>query len=922
VKKKSKPVPKAVNQPGQARPPALAETAALETGGAPPETTPREQPEETFASQQRLLDGLIEAVPDLIYFKDRESRFVRINEACVRKAGLTDVHAMLGKTDFDFFGERHARQAYEDEQRIISSGQPIINQEEREDWPDGRVTWATSTKLPLFDSHGKIIGIMGISRDITERKQTEEALARERNLLRAMFDILPDYIYLKDEQSRFIVCNNRRADNDAIQTTEELIGKTDADYFPPEQAARFRADELMVLGGTPLIDKEETIVRPSGRKEVILTTKLPFRDSTGKIVGVLGYGRDITERKKTEEKLQLFRALIERSNDSILVVDPATGRFLDVNESACLTLGYSRDELLALTVFDITMGVDRALFDSTRARMKKAGYAVLEVLHRRKDGTTFPVEVSLSPVTLEREYLVAIVRDITERKRAEESHARLANAVEHAAETIVITDIQGTILYCNPAFAKTSGYTCTEALGQNIRLLKSGKQDAGFYRRMWDVLEHGEIWSGRFINRRKDGTLYEEEATISPMRDDAGNIVNYVAVKRDVTREIQLETQLRQSQKMDAIGQLAGGVAHDFNNILGAMMIQAEMAAMVDNTPSEVREALHEIRAATEKAANLTRQLLLFSRRQVMQPRDLDLNEIVTSLVKMLQRIIGEDVRLQLELHPAPLIIHADAGMLDQVLMNLVVNARDAMSNGGRLVIETSEKTVDEDLARLNPDAVPGRYVGLSINDTGCGIPPEILPRIFEPFFTTKEPGKGTGLGLATVYGIVKQHKGWLKVYSEPGRGTNFQIFLPASAGTSADPAQPAARPKPRGGTETILLVEDEPAVRSLTRTILERRGYQVLEAANGVEGFSVWQEHRGAVSLLLTDLVMPAGVSGQKLARQIQAEKPGLKVIFTSGYSPEIAGRELELRSGENFLQKPCSPDQLLETVRRCLDG
>jgi CheY-like chemotaxis protein len=352
------------------------------------------------------------------------------------------------------------------------------------------------------------------------------------------------------------------------------------------------------------------------------------------------------------------------------------------------------------------------------------------------------------------------------------------------------------------------------------------------------------------------------------------------------------------------------------------MMIQAEMAAMVDNTPSEVREALHEIRAATEKAANLTRQLLLFSRRQVMQPRDLDLNEIVTSLVKMLQRIIGEDVRLQLELHPAPLILHADAGMLDQVLMNLVVNARDAMSNGGRLVIETSEKTVDEDLARLNPDAVPGRYVGLSINDTGCGIPPEILPRIFEPFFTTKEPGKGTGLGLATVYGIVKQHKGWLKVYSEPGRGTNFQIFLPASAATSADPAQPAARPKPRGGTETILLVEDEPAVRSLTRTILERRGYKVLEAANGVEGFSVWQEHRGAVSLLLTDLVMPAGVSGQKLARQIQAEKPDLKVIFTSGYSPEIAGRELELRSGENFLQKPCSPDQLLETVRRCLDG
>jgi PAS domain S-box-containing protein len=486
----------------------------------------------------------------------------------------------------------------------------------------------------------------------------------------------------------------------------------------------------------------------------------------------------------------------------------------------------------------------------------------------------------------------------------------------------MITDIHGTILYVNPAFEKTSGYPCAEALGQNSRLLKSGKHDAGFYRRMWDVLGHGEIWRGHFINRRKDGTLYEEEATISPMWDDAGNIVNYVAVKRDVTREVQLEVQLRQSQKMEAIGQLAGGVAHDFNNILGAMMMQAEMAAMVENTPSEVREGLHEIRAAAEKAANLTRQLLLFSRRQVMQPRDLDLNEIVNSLAKMLQRIIGEDVRLQLDLHPAPLIIHADAGMLDQVLMNLVVNARDAMPNGGRLVIETSEKTVNEDVARLNPDAVPGRYACLSVNDTGCGIPPEILPRIFEPFFTTKEPGKGTGLGLATVYGIVRQHQGWLNVYSEPGQGANFQIFLPASTATDAELKQTTARPKPRGGTETILLVEDEPAVRTLTRAILERRGYQVLEAANGVEAFNVWQEHRAAVSLLLTDLVMPAGVSGQQLARQIQAEKPDLKVIFTSGYSAEIAGRDLELRNGENFLQKPCGPDQLLETIRRCLDG
>jgi len=903
-----------------------AETPAARGGG----TTEPKHAEETYATPQRLLDSLIEAVPDLIYFKDRESRFIRINEAYVRRAGLADAYAAVGKTDFDIFGDQHARQAYDDEQQIIATGEPMINKEEREDWPDGRVTWATTTKLPMIDSGGKIIGIMGISRDITERKQTEEALARERNLLRMMFDVLPDYIYLKDEQSRFVVCN-WRTDNDTKQSAEELIGKTDADFHPPELAAQFRADELKVLAGTPLIDKEETITRLNGRKQVILTTKLPFRDSNGKIIGVLGYGRDITERKEAEEKLaaeqHLLNSLLTTTPDRIYFKDRQS-RFIKVNEAFTRMQEVSDPRtLLGKTDFDIFGGrhARQAYEDEQRIMATGEPMVSKEEQEDWPDGHVTWASSTKLPLRDNSGKIIGIVgisRDITERKHAEESHARLAKAVEQAAETILITDTDGTIVYGNPAFEKTSGYTCAEALGQNSRLLKSGKQDAEFYRRMWDVLVHGQTWSGHFVNRRKDGTLYEEEATISPVRDAANNVVNYVAVKRDVTREVQLEAQLRQSQKMDAIGQLAGGVAHDFNNILGAMMMQAEMAAMVENTPEEVREGLHEIRAAAERAANLTRQLLLFSRRQIMQPRDLDLNEIITSLAKMLQRIIGEDVQLQLHLHSAPLIIHADAGMLDQVLVNLAVNARDAMPGGGQLLIETSEKIVDEHMAGQNPDAAPGRFACFSVSDTGHGIPPEVMPRIFEPFFTTKAPGKGTGLGLATVFGIVKQHQGWLKVYSEPGQGTHFQIFLPASTATDAELARAAARPKPRGGTETILLVEDESAVRSLTRVILERHGYKVLEAVNGVEALHVWREQREAVALLLTDLVMPAGMSGQQLARQIHVEKPDLKVVFTSGYSAEIAGRELQLRSGETFLQKPFASDQLLETIRRCLDG
>lgn len=297
------------------------------------------------------------------------------------------------------------------------------------------------------------------------------------------------------------------------------------------------------------------------------------------------------------------------------------------------------------------------------------------------------------------------------------------------------------------------------------------------------------------------------------------------------------------------------------------------------------------------------------------------MNEVVTSLAKMLQRIIGEDVRLQLHLHATPLMTRADEGMLGQVLLNLAVNARDAMPKGGQMLIETAEKTVDESLARLNPDAAPGRYVCLIVSDTGCGIPPEVLPRIFEPFFTTKEPGKGTGLGLATVFGIVKQHHGLLKVDSKPGQGVNFQIFLPAGIATAAELPGAEARPKPREGTETIFLVEDEWAVRTLTRAILTRYGYKVLEAPNGIEALKLWQVHRGTVALLVTDLVMPEGLSGQELARRLQADQPRLKVIYISGYSAEIAGQDLQLRSGDNFVQKPFSPDQLLGAIRHSLD-
>ena len=511
--------------------------------------------------------------------------------------------------------------------------------------------------------------------------------------------------------------------------------------------------------------------------------------------------------------------------------------------------------------------------------------------------------------------------DITERKEVEASRDRLAMAVEQAAETIVITDPEGTMLYVNPAFEKSTGYTIAEAIGQNPRILKSGRQDAEYYRRMWDVLKRGETWSGHFINKRKNGTLYEEEATISPVRDAAGTIVNYVAVKRDVTHEVQLEAQFRQMQKMEAIGQLAGGVAHDFNNILAAIQIQSDLLKM-DVLSSGQTELVEGISASIQRATDLTRQLLLFSRREVFQPGNLELNEVIATTTKMLKRMLGETIEMQLKLAATPLFLHADAGMLDQVLMNLCVNARDAMPNGGRVIIETAGVELDELAVAQSVLARPGSFVRLTVSDNGSGIAPEILPKIFEPFFTSKPVGKGTGLGLATVFGIIQQHQGWINVYSEVGQGTTFRIYLPRLAGNivlkSASPMLAALR----GGPETILLAEDDPALRVAVSKTLSQLGYRMLEAANGVKALEVWQEHRDEISLLLTDLVMPDGMNGKDLAQRLLQDNPKLKVIYMSGYSAEVVGRDFPLAEDVNFLTKPFPAHKLAQTIRDRLDA
>jgi signal transduction histidine kinase/FixJ family two-component response regulator len=406
------------------------------------------------------------------------------------------------------------------------------------------------------------------------------------------------------------------------------------------------------------------------------------------------------------------------------------------------------------------------------------------------------------------------------------------------------------------------------------------------------------------------------------LRDGDGRPIEIIGCWTEITEQRLLQDQLRQAQKMESVGQLAGGVAHDFNNLLMVIQGYIEMLLNTEQFQSSVIDSLRQVYGAAEKAGNLTRQLLAFSRKQMMQPQELDLNDLVSTVAKLLSRTLGEHIKVEARCAANIPCAFADRSMVDQVVMNLAVNARDAMPKGGRLIFSTSVHKIDEAYLEKRPDARPGCMVCLSVTDTGSGILNEHLPRLFEPFFTTKEVGKGTGLGLATVYGIVKQHEGWIEVESQIGQGTTFRVFLPAAAGGATPAGLSAATPAVRGGRETILIVEDEPAVRGLVCTSLERYGYQVRTASSGAEALKEWSERLNEIDLLLTDVVMPDGVSGWELAKQLQVRKPLLKIVYMSGYNPSMTAMEPGHAIGRNlFLQKPFKPKKLAEVVRACLE-
>ncbi len=767
-----------------------------------------------------------------------------------------------------------------------------------------------------------------LARSLQNELEKQQAVLTMRRYAQEVVDSVPAGLLVLSADLRVLSANSFFLEHFNLKQ-DEVVGRRLEDLV--------RADTPPYRVSSPLegeVVPETVLLNVSvvGREEKwparIILKKLAHEAEDGRFLFVVE-DQTASERLRgvAESSERRLRDLIQSLDAVVWEADTATLRFSFVSQRAEQILGYPVEQWLGdpdFFVRHLHPDDQEAVLALRRLAVAEGKFSESEFRMLAADGhiVWFHEKVRVVGEAEERPRQIrGVMVDITESKRTAEERAHLSSAVEQAGESVLITDPEGNIVYVNPAFERLTGYQRGEVTGKNPRILKSGKQDRKFYQRLWDTLLRGEVWSGCFHNQRKDGTLYEAEAVISPVRNAAGRVVNYVAVQRDVTRERQLEEQLRQAQKMEAIGRLAGGIAHDFNNLLTIINGYGQLLMERASGEEPLSSQLSEIRKAADRAASLTRQLLAFSRRQVLAPRVLDLNGVVAGMGKMLRRLIGEDIHLLAGLDPELGRVKADLGQIEQVILNLAVNARDAMPQGGKLTIETSNAYLDEAYSREHFNVKAGRYVMLAVGDNGCGMDAETQSHIFEPFFTTKEVGKGTGLGLAMVYGIVKQSGGYIWVYSELGQGTMFKIYLPRVEGVPKEARAletPAARAQ-RG--ETILLVEDEGALRVMVCGVLESRGYRVVEARNGTEALVVGEQHEGPIHLLVTDVVMPE-ISGPKLAERLAVLHREMKVLYMSGYTDEAIVHHGMLDTGAAFLQKPFAPDELARKAREVLDA
>jgi len=765
-----------------------------------------------------------------------------------------------------------------------------------------------------------------------EKQELVRTLRDSEERYRFVTEHTHDAIFLIDLEGRYTF-GNRRLEELTGYRLEELIGQSVLMVLTPAgaQAASARRDALLAGDDRPVFYETE-IVRKDGTRILAEVSSTSVRDN-GTLIARMGVARDVTERKRNEvalrESEERFRAIFEQAGVGIAVVT-ADGRWLRVNQRLCELVGYTAEELQARRYQDLTHPDD--LDTSLRRRRAmlegEAPAYSFEQRYIHKNGSIVWINLTTSVMRGapgDPSVSIAVIEDISQRKAAEaallESAERFRATFEQAAVGIGIVARDGRFLSVNQKLCDIVGYSSRELADLHF-LDITHHDDAELNRALRRPMVEDETPSYTMEKRyvHKNGSIVWVHVTASQARDASGEAGSSIAIIQDITARKQLEEELNHAQRMEGVGQLAGGIAHDFNNLLTVIRARSELATARLQEADPLRRDLLLIQKTADRAAMLTRQLLAFSRKQVLQPKVVALNELITGATDLLKRVIGEHIDLAFVPGADIGRVRVDPGQLEQVIVNLAVNARDVMPGGGQLTLETASVELDAAYAARHVDVVAGSYAMLAVSDTGTGMSREIQARIFEPFFTTKEPGKGTGLGLSTVYGIVKQSGGHIRVYSEPGAGTTFKVYLPR---TDAAPEASAARASDAlpYGTETILLVEDEAEVRGVTREVLEGFGYTVLEATQAADAMLIARRHAGMIDLLLTDVVMPR-MSGRALAEAVAPERPETKVLFMSGYTDDAIILHRVLEPGMHFLEKPFAPPALARKVREVLDA
>jgi PAS domain S-box-containing protein len=754
------------------------------------------------------------------------------------------------------------------------------------------------------------------------------------SILESVLLSLSDGVVVADRNGRFILVNPAAARMLSVVPEDVPPEEFSAHYglYKPDKTTLFPVEELPLaraIRGEEARDVE-MFVRPGQSKGIwVSASAVPLRDEASGLVGGVVVFRDISAIKRNEEALRRERdwaAAVVDTVASLVIVLDNRGCIVSFNRACEEASGHTFEEVRGRPFWDILLppeevGAVRGVFEDLRAGRFPNQYENHWVARDGSRRLIAWANTGLVSSDGKVEFIIGTGTDLTGRKHTEDELRRANHMLRVVIDTsplaIVTMDFAGNVRSWNRAAERMFGWLEQEVLGKPFPIVPD--DDEAFFRNNLDRLQRAETIAGiERQRRRKDGSLVDVALWNAPQLDAEGNVVGGISVIADMTDRKRLEEQFRQAQKMEAVGRLAGGVAHDFNNLLTVIGGYTQMLLEAMQADNPLRPSIEEIDRASASAAALTQQLLAFSRRQIVTPQVLDLNQLVAGLDKMLHRLIGEDIELLTLCPPELPSVKVDAGQIEQVLMNLVINARDAMPRGGTITIETEVATFDE----RSPDGVgPGRYVVLSVADTGRGMTEETKLHIFEPFFTTKGRGKGTGLGLSTVYGIVKQSGGEIAVASAPGEGSTFRIFLPAvdrAAAAGVDGAPPAERKR---GTETVLLAEDEVALRNLIRGILEGRGYSVLLAADAREALERCERHSGPIHLFLTDVVMP-GMSGQDLATLATRLRPRLKVLYMSGHTDHAILEHGVLDSGIAFLRKPFTPEALLSKIREVLDA